>query len=241
MKNLFFHVHARSIFFGSAIGLAVFLGTRSVVIATPFALLIGVGYWSFQRSRRSRLEGLLSQAWPEVIDHLISGISSGLSLAESLSGLATRGPEIVRPAFVRFRDQLRMDGNFSEGIEELKIHFAHHGSDQIFESISLAKSLGGSELMAILRTVGDFIRQDLTLRKEIEIKHGWIKNSAHLSSAAPWLLLLLLSTQPGTIKAYSTTTGIVILCAGLLMTALAYLWMERLGRLPQTPRVFGGK
>jgi tight adherence protein B len=30
------------------------------------------------------------------------------------------------------------------------------------------------------------------------------------------------------------------LVAGLVMTAIAYLWMNRLGRLPQTPRVFTG-
>jgi tight adherence protein B len=88
--------------------------------------------------------------------------------------------------------------------------------------------------------VGDFIRQDLALRKEIEVKHGWIKNSAHLSAAAPWLLLLLLSTQPATAAAYAKNTGAVILIAGIFMTAAAYLWMNKLGALPKPPRVFGG-
>jgi tight adherence protein B len=81
----------------------------------------------------------------------------------------------------------------------------------------------------------------LALRREIEVKHGWIKNSAHLSAAAPWILLLLLSTQPSTAAAYSTPTGAMILIAGLVMTGVAYIWMNRLGRLPQTPRVFLGR
>ena len=118
--------------------------------------------------------------------------------------------------------------------------FAHHGSDQIFEALIISKALGGSELLQILRSLGDFLRQDLALRREIEVKHGWIKNSAHLSAAAPWILLLLLSTQPSTAAAYSTTTGAMILIAGLVMTGIAYIWMNRLGRLPQTPRVFVG-
>jgi tight adherence protein B len=98
--------------------------------------------------------------------------------------------------------------------------------------------LGGGELLQILRTLGDFLRQDLALRREIDVKHGWIKNSAHISAAAPWILLLLLSTQPSTATAYSTPTGALILLTGLLLTAIAYLWMNRLGRLPVTPRVF---
>ena len=36
----------------------------------------------------------------------------------------------------------------------------------------------------------------------------------------------------------STTTGALILGAGVGMTALAYSWMNYLGRLPRIPRVF---
>ena len=78
------------------------------------------------------------------------------------------------------------------------------------------------------------------LRNEIAVKQSWIKNSAHLSSAAPWLLLLLLAMQPSTVQAFSTITGAGILFIGLFMTVLAYIWMTFLSRLPSVPRVFGG-
>jgi len=192
------------------------------------------------RAKNNLNEAALIAAWPEVIDHLMSGIQSGLSLTESLAGLSTRGPEVLRPAFTQFKATLYGSGDLTQAIEELKALFAHHGSDQIFEALIISKALGGSELLQILRSLGDFLRQDLALRREIEVKHGWIKNSAHLSAAAPWILLLLLSTQPSTAAAYSTPTGAMILIAGLVMTAIAYIWMNRLGRLPQTPRVFVG-
>ena len=218
----------------------VALMTRSIVIALAFgALAAGISFVTV-RTKSHINEAALIAAWPEVIDHLMSGIQSGLSLTESLAGLATRGPEILRPAFVQFRATLYGSGDLTVAIDELKSMFSHHGSDQIFEALLISKTLGGSELLQILRTLGDFLRQDLALRREIDVKHGWIKNSAHISAAAPWILLLLLSTQPSTAKAYSTPTGAVILIAGLVMTAIAYLWMNRLGRLPQTPRVFVG-
>jgi tight adherence protein B len=202
-------------------------------------LAAGISYVTV-RSKNQINEATLIAAWPEVIDHLMSGIQSGLSLTESLAGLSTRGPEILRPAFAQFKASLYGSGDLTQAIEELKSNFAHHGSDQIFEALIVSKTLGGSELLQILRTLGDFLRQDLALRREIDVKHGWIKNSAHLSAAAPWILLLLLSTQPSTATAYSTTTGAMILGAGLVMTGIAYIWMNRLGRLPQTPRVFIG-
>lgn len=216
----------------------VFLLTHSIIIASAFAILGGAITWSILRSRSVKNESELIEAWPEVIDHLMSGISSGLSLTESLSGLALRGPEILRPTFSTFRNELYRSGDFTIALTKLKSEFSHHSSDQIFEALLIAKELGGSELLQILRTLGDFLRQDLVLRREIEVKHGWIKNSAHLSATAPWLLLLLLSTQPTTAAAYATPTGILILASGLVMTAIAYLWMNKLGQLPQTPRVF---
>jgi tight adherence protein B len=219
---------------------AVLLMTRSIVIALAFgALAAGIAFVTV-RAKNNLNEAALIAAWPEVIDHLMSGIQSGLSLTESLAGLSTRGPEVLRPAFTQFKTALYGSGDLTQAIEELKALFAHHGSDQIFEALIISKALGGSELLQILRSLGDFLRQDLALRREIEVKHGWIKNSAHLSAAAPWILLLLLSTQPSTAAAYSTPTGAMILIAGLVMTGIAYIWMNRLGRLPQTPRVFVG-
>jgi tight adherence protein B len=219
---------------------AVLLMTRSVVIALAFGTLAAGIAFVTVRAKNNLNEAALIAAWPEVIDHLMSGIQSGLSLTESLAGLSTRGPEVLRPAFTQFKATLYGSGDLTQAIEELKAMFAHHGSDQIFEALIISKALGGSELLQILRSLGDFLRQDLALRREIEVKHGWIKNSAHLSAAAPWILLLLLSTQPSTAAAYSTPTGAMILIAGLVMTAIAYIWMNRLGRLPQTPRVFVG-
>jgi tight adherence protein B len=216
----------------------VLLVTSSFTIAIAFGSLFAGAVFITLKNRSAHSESHLIAAWPEVIDHLMSGIQSGLSLSESLVGLATRGPEILRPAFTEFRDSLFRHADLELALQELKSLFHHHGSDQIFEALLISKALGGSELMSILRTLGDFLRQDLALRREIEVKHGWIKNSAHMSAVAPWILLLLLSTQPSTAIAFSTPTGGMILIAGLFMTAVAYLWMNRLGRLPQTPRVF---
>jgi tight adherence protein B len=217
----------------------VYLLSSSIVIAVIFGFLLSTIALLITRNKSHKDATAINGAWPEVIDHLVSGIQSGLSITESLIGLTTRGPLILRPYFAEFEENMRSNGDFNLAISELKKRCAQHSSDQIFEAIAISKTLGGSELLNILRTVGTFLRQDLALRREIEVKHGWIKNSAHLSAAAPWLLLLLLSTQPATSRAFSTPTGVLILLIGLLMTAIAYVWMNRLGRLPELPRVFG--
>ena len=226
---------------GLGVGFAITFLSSSIPIASAFALMATAITFIFLASKAKRDETKFELLWPDVVDHLITGIQSGMSLVEALSQLAERGPRELAPYFAEFNRQIRKDGDFNSEVSWLQNQFSHYASDQIFEALILSRSLGGTHLLQILRMVGDFIRQDLALRKEIEVKHGWIKNSAHLSAAAPWLLLLLLSTQPATVTAYSTATGAVILISGIFMTAVAYFWMNKLGALPKPPRVFGSK
>ena len=235
------NVYIKSIIYGVSSAIFVLVLTSALVIGITFlALVTALSIVILKRSRNKKYEAM-NAAWPEVIDHLIMGIQSGLSINESLAGLATRGPDVLRPAFNRFAIAMANTGDFGGSLRNLKHDCGQPGSDQIFESISISKTLGGSELLTILRTVGTFLRQDLALRREIDVKHGWIKNSAHLSAIAPWVLLLLLSTQPATASAFSTSSGILILIFGAAMTVVAYFWMAKLGKLPELPRVFGGQ
>ncbi|MEY2841684.1 MAG: hypothetical protein RLY74_825 [Actinomycetota bacterium] len=218
----------------------VFLVSNSIYIALSFSCFLAL-FWVVGRKKVSARRSLLIQSSaPEMIDHLRAGIQSGLSLNESLIGLATRGPEVFRECFVKFREEIYATGNFELAILRAKAELGHPSTDQILESLAMAKVLGSAELLNILRLLGKFIREDMSLRREIAVKHSWIKNSAHLSAAAPWLLLLLLSTQPSTARAFSTQSGALILASGLAMTAIAYLWMSHLAKLPEASRVFSG-
>jgi tight adherence protein B len=220
--------------------LVIYFLTSSQLLAFAFTLLTIAFTYVVVDSRKGKYELEVSASWPEVIDHLVSAIQSGMSLTEALTELSDRGPLIMQPAFSNFKLQIFEDGNFDQGIQILADHFKSHASDQIFQALLISKALGGSELLSILRTLGNFLREDLALRNEIAVKQSWIKNSAHLSSAAPWLLLLLLAMQPSTVAAFSTVTGAGILFIGLFMTVLAYVWMTFLSKLPSVPRVFGG-
>lgn len=228
--------------------LIIFLGTSLVgtfLTATPnIGLAIGAvttSMFMFAQSRAlRRREWELYQVLPEIIDHVISGIQSGLSLNESLNSLGTRGPEISQPLFQEFCALMNSGESFENGIRNLQNNFAHRAADQLFESLIFARSLGGSDLLSLLRQLGDFTRQELSLRREISAKQQWVRNSAHLSSGAPWILLLLLSTQNSTRDTFMTAQGSLILLLGVAMTLLAYFWMGKLSDLPEPRRIFGG-
>jgi tight adherence protein B len=218
----------------------VLIFSSSMIIAIAFSIFVGIFLTLALRKNVNRKSVEIQAAAPEMIDHLISGLQSGLSLNESLVGLSTRGPAVLKPFFERFRINVYSSGDFAGALEQAKNELCEPSTDLIIESLLISKALGGAELMNILRLLGNFIREDLALRREILVKQNWIKNSAHLSASAPWILLLLLSTQPSTSQAYATKTGVMILISGLLLTSLAYLWMNQLAKLPEQSRVFAG-
>lgn len=222
----------------SATAVIVFEISHSIAISGAFAIFIAIFFAIALKKSQSKRTAAIEAGCPELIDILISGVQSGLSLNESLIGLSSRGPEVLRPYFTAFRQEIFAHGDFNRALAQIQEALANPNTDLIFESLRISKTLGGAELLNILRLLGNFIREDLTLRREIAVKHNWIKNSAHLSASAPWILLLLLSTQPTTAAAFSTFAGALILAGGLALTACAYIWMNKLSKMPMANRVF---
>jgi tight adherence protein B len=219
-------------------GIIAFSFSQSFYIAIAFSSFVTIFLLIAQRKSESARTAAIQSGIPELIDILISGVQSGLSLNESLAGMADRGPEIFKDEFKRFNQEMRAHGDFRTALIRVKESLAEPNVDQVIEALLISRELGGAELLNILRLLSKFIREDLTLRREIVVKQSWIKNSAHLSAAAPWLLLLLLSTQPSTSEAFSTSGGVLILISGLGFTAIAYLWMNHLSKMPYPNRIF---
>jgi tight adherence protein B len=175
--------------------------------------------------------------WPDAVDHLASAVRAGLSLPEALAALGERGPEPLRPAFVAFAADHRASGRLAEPLDRLRERLADPVADRVVETVRLAREVGGSDLGLVLRSLSAFLREDARVRSELEARQSWTVNAARLAVAAPWLVLLLLGTQPGTLAAYDSGVGAAILLGGAGAGAVAYRLMVRIGRLPAEPRV----
>ena len=216
--------------------LVVFIVTSSKTIAGAISSLSTAIPFMINKYRAQARVGSKELAWPEAIDSLVSALQSGLSITDSLMGLAERGPLVLRDSFVRIRVGLQQGEVFESVLKREKAALNSAISDQVFETLVLAKDFGGRDSDNALRLLAEFIREDLDVVEEIRTKFGWIRNSAALATAAPWILLILLSSQSSTVAAFSTSAGIQVLSIGVVMTAVAYLWMERVGTLPQMAR-----
>lgn len=214
----------------------------AVVTGLPFAgllaMILGCGVPTMIARRKQRkIAKARRQAWPEVIDSLASAVRAGMSLPEAVAGVAVRGPEILRPQFQAFADDYRTTGRFTQSLIALRDSLGDPVADRVIEALLMAREVGGTDLGKMLRTLSEFVRQDLRLRAEAEARQSWTVNGARLAVAAPWLVLLMLSTRPEAAEAYRTAAGMVVLAISAVVCVLAYALMLRLGRLPEEKRV----
>ncbi|HSP51434.1 MAG TPA: type II secretion system F family protein [Cryobacterium sp.] len=189
--------------------------------------------WRVRARRRAN-----RAVWPDVVDHLVSAVRSGLALPDSVGSLAGAGPLSTRPAFAEFAREYQATGNFGIAVDGLKAALADPVADRILETLRMAREVGGSDLTVVLRSLAAWLRQDAAIRSEVEARQSWIVNAARLGVAAPWIVLLLLASRPEAAVAYNTSAGVVVIVGGLGVSVVAYRLMVALGRLPEERRWF---
>lgn len=186
------------------------------------------------RSRRTAHRSL----WPDLVDHLVSAVRSGVALPDAVSTLALAGPTGARESFAGFERTYRATADFSISLDELKARLADPVADRVLEILRMSREVGGSELTTVLRNLASYLREETALRSEIEARASWVVNAARLGVAAPWIILLLLSTRPEAAAAYNSATGVAVIVGGLVATFVAYRIMIGIGRLPEEQRWF---
>lgn len=228
---------AVSLGFGIVICLVNLGLTGAPTIAFCFAAMATAAPTLLVRARARTRRKQLRAVWPEVVDDLVSAIRAGLALPDALIGLATRGPEELRSDFRNFADDYRATGNFADALETLKARLADPVADRLVEALRITREVGGTDLVRLLRTLAQLLREDLRTRGEMEARQSWTVNGARLATAAPWIVLLLLSGRPETAAAFNSPAGAAVLLIGAAGSAAAYWLMLRLGRLPEEARV----
>ncbi|GAA1805533.1 hypothetical protein GCM10009771_04700 [Nesterenkonia flava] len=217
--------------------LVVLAMTRAVPIAVCFALFAAALPWSAVQWQAGRRRAVLMEVWPDAVDHLRSAVRSGLSLPEAIIQLGTSGPSELREPFSEFGRDYRAGLSQQQALSRLKERLADPVGDRLVVALQITREVGGSELGKMLTTLSEFLRQNSRMRSELKARQSWTVNGAKLAVAAPWIVVLLLGTQPAAAEAYQNARGMMVLAMGLVISVVCYRLMLRIGRLPQEVRV----
>lgn len=226
----------------ACIACAVVIGALTLIVtAVPMAALLaaavagGAPLMLLRRRVRQRTAARRA-AWPDAVDSLVSGVRAGLALPEAVADLGVRGPEPLRPYFLRFAGEYRATGSFTGALEILREEMSDPTADRVVAALTVAWDVGGTDLGTVLRTLAVLLREDARTRGDIEARQSWTVNAARVSVAAPWVTLALLCTRPEAAAAFATAMGALVLVIAALVSMLAYRLMMMIGRLPQERR-----
>ncbi|MGN6502328.1 MAG: type II secretion system F family protein [Pseudolysinimonas sp.] len=219
---------------GGAVAAVVPVIAVAVAAGVVGALLPATVVTSRGRARRR----LLRAAWPDLVDHLVSAVRSGQSLADAVSELSEVGPIELRGAFREFARTVAATGTMGVALDELKERLADPVADRIAETLRMTREVGGTELPSVLRALAAALREEAAVRAEVEARQSWVVHAARLGVAAPWLVLALLGSRAEAAAAYNSPAGMTLLGIGFAVTVVAYRVMIALGRLPEERRWF---
>jgi tight adherence protein B len=206
-----------------------------------FAVGSGIGGIFFPlaraRVRAARRRDVLQHAWPDVLADIISGVRAGRSLAECCTALAHRGPPELQPAFAAFTATYAATASFGAALSRLRDTVEDPIADRVVAVLRIAHEVGGNDLVRVLRTSADLIREDLRIRGEIRARWSWTLTAARVAAGAPFAVLAIMGLRPEAAAAYTSDAGTATIAVGAGASVLGYRLMLRAARLPEQGRI----
>lgn len=229
---------AVSVLIGCVLGGVAILVT-SVPVVGILAALVGTALpWVLVSLRATARRRLRATLWPDIVDHLVAAARSGLAVPDAVASLGRQGPEDLRPEFRAFARDYATSASWGGSVDRLKAVLDDAVADRVLETLRMAREVGGSDLTAILRQLSSGLREEAATRAELDARQSWVRNAAKLGVAAPWLILVLLSTRPEAAAAYAAPEGTLLIVIGAGVSVVAYRVMLAVGRLPVERRWF---
>lgn len=217
---------------GAVIAVLIPIPVLAVIGAAAVAVM-GVGYLHRARAIRART---LRAAWPGVIDHIRSGVRSGLAIAPAVGAIPDTVPEDIRSALATFRASIDAGMATDTALVELGRELADPIADRIIEVLRVAHDVGGTDLPDVLRHLQRSVRADIAVRDDAHAKQSWIRSASVLAVAAPWVVLVVIGGRGETAAAYQSLEGSAILVVGALVSGVAWVMMRSIGSLPTPQR-----
>ncbi len=213
-------------------GLPLVAGVPAIVVSTlPRA--------HYQRKRSRRLAEV-QEAWPDGLRDLVSSVRSGASLHTALENLASFGPAPLRRAFNGFDVYARSMG-LEAALEMIKSDLADPTSDRVIEVLILANRSGGVVVPKILSDLADATTRDLWTLEQVQSEALEQKINSRIVFVLPWLVLVVITSRSGAFREfYATTSGLLVVALGGLLSLVGIAVASRFGAQPDEPRVFGG-
>jgi tight adherence protein B len=213
---------------GSLITLLVFYFTKVIVLALLSLVLTVALPGIILKNYKNKILDEKSNAWPFLIDDLISAIRSGMTLPDSLTEVAKNVPAALEDELQVFIQYYNRTGQINQALLGMKEKVIDPIGGLVIRMLLTVVRSGANDLGKSLKILSQAVRDQQQLDRELLARQSWVINSARLAVISPWIVLLAIWGQPSVQSTYQTPQGQAILFLVALICLSAYWFMKRM-------------
>jgi tight adherence protein B len=219
------------------VGTAMVLGLAGLQLVGPLGLVAGtVGGAlvprALDRKRRGERSHRLESQLAEVAESTAMAVRSGLSIAQALEFAAEEAAPPMSAVLGHCIQGQRLGVSFEEALGRFADDLGSPDA-RLFTLVVKIHARSGGNLAGALEDVAATIRHRIGVRRELRALSAQGRISGSILGALPIAFFLVLAaTSHGDLApVYRSGAGIAMISAGLVMEALAFLWIRRLLRV----------
>lgn len=208
----------------------------AILLIVGVSLLLLIREISVIRNDRIRLRR--EEAWPQFEETYISGLQSGISVADTFSFANDFDLPALSEPLKELVSHLDMGHPLNSVLQGFKTRVDLAEADMFVAIVSLAQRTGGQSLIQALTEHSKSVRFDLAARGDVRARQNAILGVAKLGLLAPWILVAVLSVNEQTRNAFSSQVGQALLLVGFAISFVAYRLVVSAGRISNFARIF---
>ena len=215
---------------GLAAAFAAFMGTRSLYIAGPAAVigLFGLPNFVLAQMRRRRIAKFVGE-FPNAIDIIVRGVKAGLPLGDCLRIIANEAADPVKSEFRMIVETQAMGLSLGEAVDRLAQRVPVTETNFFAIVINIQAKAGGN-LSEALGNLSRVLRERKKMKGKIGAMSMEAKASAAIIGIVPFVVVALLYvSSPAYVSLLWTTMhGKIVAGVAIAWMGLGILMMKRM-------------
>ncbi len=226
---------ARFVLLWASIGLLA--AAIGMLLAGPVGSLLGGGLGAgsavaLDRRKRRRRNEMLERQLAEVVEATALAIRSGLSIVQAMDFAEEEVSPPMKQLLAMRRTEQGLGTPFEEAVNDLATALSTDDA-RLFVLVMSIHARSGGNLGVALDEVSATIRHRMTVRRELRALSAQGRISGAVLGILPiaFFLVLAVTSHRELAPVYRSAPGVAMIVSGLILQALAYLWIRRLMRV----------
>ena len=205
--------------------LALGVGPLSLLLLPVSAAGFPVYLKARRDSGKKKFEEQLGQAMPLIA----SNLRAGSSVAQAIGPVAENMSDPIKSEFRRLASDIRAGTPVPEALDKVADRTGSRDLHLFATAVDISQQTGGS-LADITENVGQTVRARVEARKTIRSKTSLNRIESQIMVGLPvFMMAALLTISPSHREFYSQPSGWALIALAVVLDALAYLMMRKMG------------